>query len=809
MNRDASQTVEFVDTDVGEKVEFKSSSIAMSIPNSQPNLDLNRFLARPTLIQTPTWNGAGIDVGRFNPWTDFLTNSYIENKLKNYALIRGQLHVKVTITANPFTYGALLLSYTPLVDQMTESIETSTGALQNSQKPHIWVWPQDNAGGEMVLPFFWRSNYLNMLTTTDTDRIGELFFEVVTALDTANDVTVPDLTIQVYAWMTDVMLECPTTQAILQGGDEYSQGPVERMGSAVAAVARAAQQLPIIAPFALATEIGAQAVSGIAALFGWSKVLEIENSRSVKNRPTHGMATSDISDAGDKLAIDPKCELTVDPRVVNLSGQDELSMSYILQKEAYIANANWLASDALGAQLFEIPIWPMLMRLVDNTTYQDITMTPMAYFGTMFQYWRGDIILRFRLVASRYHRGRIKITFEPQGEVGAGEYSNVAITKIVDITEECDFEITIPYMQEYPWCKNPFDPADDNSIGYDYGKTGSAAHVDSITNGTVRVQVFTTLTSPQAAPSCHVLAFARGSPSLEMAVPRDIGASNLSLLTLQSGEEIQTNQSHPQRFHVNFGESITSLRQVLCRSSLSHIYKPFSRLASSNFQYVIVIKRQRLPASPGYNSDAYLYSESMLTPTTNARFTFSYMHPINWVSACYAGLRGGVQHTVLYDSPNTFGKIGAVKAARRHGLIGANDATLDTNPIALTAGNGAVQTHVEYAYPLMHSTRGGMGLTSTHSEIMPSLTFEVPDQHQCVLNTTRQSDWLLGSSFDDTRTTHLEYFADIRVDGGNDLLGDLRLYMNIAPDFNLHFFVCTPTVYWFDSDNFGQPKYDP
>ena len=655
VNRDASQTVEFVDTDVGEKVEFKSSSIAMSLPNSQPNLELNRFLARPTLIQTPTWNGAGIDVGRFNPWTDFLTNSYIENKLKNYGLIRGQLHVKVTITANPFTYGALLMSYTPLVDKVTASIETSTGALQNSQKPHIWVWPQDNSGGEIVLPFFWRSNYVNLLTTTDTDRLGELFFEVVTALDTANDATVPDLTIQVYAWMTDVMLECPTTMAILQAGTEYTQGPVERVSSAIAAVANAAQQVPFIAPFALATEIGARAISGIASIFGWSKVLEIENCRSYKNRVTHGMASSDISDAGDKLAINPKCELSVDPRIVNLSGQDELTMSYLLQKEAYIANSNWLASDAVGAQLFEIPIWPMLMRIVDQTTHQDLTMTPMAYFGTMFQYWRGDIVLRFRLVASRFHRGRIKITFEPQGEVGAGEYSNVAITKIIDITEECDFEMTIPYMQEYPWLKNRFDPADSDSIGYDYGKTGSAAHADSITNGTVRVQVFTTLTSPQAAPSCHVLAFARGAPSLEMAVPRDIGANNLSHLELQAGEEIQTNQAHPERFRVNFGESITSLRQVLCRSTLSHNYKPFSLGSTDEDQLVSVIKYQRLPAAPGYNPDAYLYSESLLTPTTNKRFTFTQMHPINWVAPCFAGLRGGVQHTLVSTVPPAAG----------------------------------------------------------------------------------------------------------------------------------------------------------
>ena len=154
-----SQTAQFTETQPGEVMEFNSTKESPNVGASIPQLELNKFLERPTLIQTITWGSGGVSTGRFNPWTDFLTNAYIQNKLENYALFRGDLHIKLVISANPFTYGAALLSYTPIQDYMTDTIATTTGALQNSQNPHVWVWPQNNAGGELVLPFFWKSPF--------------------------------------------------------------------------------------------------------------------------------------------------------------------------------------------------------------------------------------------------------------------------------------------------------------------------------------------------------------------------------------------------------------------------------------------------------------------------------------------------------------------------------------------------------------------------------------------------------------------------------------------------------------------------
>lgn len=799
----ASQTVTFTETQPGEVMEFNSTSTSSDFIDKQ-NLELNKFFERPTLIKTLTWGSGGLSTTRFNPWTDFLTNSYIENKLQNYSLFRGDLHVKLVITANPFTYGCALMSYTPLYDRVTDSIAESTGAIQNSQKPHIFIWPQNNAGGEMTLPFFYNRQYIDVLTTSSVDELGEMCIEQVIALDTANDVAIPTLTIQIYAWCTDVHLSGPTTQLILQAGeDEYKSGPIERIATKVAGISAALTTVPVIEPFAIATGIASTAVAGIASLFGWSKVALLEGAKAMVLRPYRGFVSSETANAIDKYALDQKSELSVDPRIVNLSGQDEMALNYLIQKECYINNSNWLSSDAVGDQLFEFPVWPMLYRSTDNTTHRTLQMSPMSYFGAMFSYWRGDIVFRFRLVASQYHRGRIKITYEPKGEVGAGEYSNVAITKVVDITEENDIEFTVPYMQEYPWCRMDYDPEDALNIGYVYDKTASITHYNGFTNGTIRVQVLTTLSSPQATPSCHIVAFVRGGENLEFAVPHMQTAleRESTHLELQSGEsdgDIVTGQQYDKRYYVNFGEQIVSLRQVLSRSTLSSSYAPLLDMATSSDSALLRYDFSRWPRPPGYDTNAYYVSESILS-SGNKRFSFSLMHPINWVSACYAGLRGGLQLNVLFENAVNEDYIFAKLYRRAYNSIAVNSAIQEGDTVDnLIIYGGTQQAAIENIRSTLVAGTCGVVMAQQYND---TLACELTDQNPYLFNGTRQETWRTGSAFDDSH--RVTYSLQKYVSGAATWKKEVHHHFyNIAPDFNLHFFVCTPTVYW--SSNLGQ-----
>jgi hypothetical protein len=360
-----------------------------------------------------------------------------------------------------------------------------------------------------------------------------------------------------------------------------------------------------------------------------------------------------------------------------------------------------------------------------------------------------------------------------------------------------------------PWLNHTFDPAEvDDSIGYVYDKTGSATHVSAITNGTIRVQVLTTLSSPQAAPSCHIIAYVRGGENLEVAFPVDsVRLSKATThLDLQGGVEdlsdVSTGDLYKHRYLVNFGEQVCSLRQLLSRSSVSQIFTPQMGLTSSSDLDYMIIRHTKFPVPPGYNTGAYLYSESILTPESNERFCFSQMHPINWVSACYAAQRGAVQ--VHYS----FSGAKIDRCARLSRILGSIDANDDKTIGEFNVGvdDGTTQ---QISAETLHGLRlapGTAGQTITHMGNCPVMSAELTDQHQYMFNVTRQENWLRGTSADDT--SEVVYQFEMDTYAGSDINKTLTAtkHMNIAPDFNLHFFVCTPTVYY--SGLLGQAKYE-
>jgi len=65
----------------------------------------------------------------------------------------------------------------------------------------------------------------------------------------------------------------------------------------------------------------------------------------------------------------------------------------------------------------------------------------MAWIANLFTYWRGDIIFRFRIISSQYHRGRFRVTYDSTGSAGTN-ISNTAVNQaacfneVIDITKD-------------------------------------------------------------------------------------------------------------------------------------------------------------------------------------------------------------------------------------------------------------------------------------------------------------------------------------------------------------------------------------
>lgn len=219
--------------------------------------------------------------------------------------------------------------------------------------------------------------------------MGQLTFQNFTILQSANGATGAGVTIQIYAWAENVELSGPTIGLALQSKDEYGTGPISRPASAVAQVARSLKTVPVIGRYATATEIGASAVSKIAKTFGWTNVPVISDAQPLRSVPFPQMASAEIGYPVEKLTLDPKNELTVDPSAAGLPSNDELALSNFLTRESYITSFPWTQSNVSDDILWTTAVTPAMWDM-NNATNGLIAWTPMGLATQLFAHWKED-----------------------------------------------------------------------------------------------------------------------------------------------------------------------------------------------------------------------------------------------------------------------------------------------------------------------------------------------------------------------------------------------------------------------------------
>lgn len=229
-NTQQQQVVTFVDNTPDTQQIFESISDPTFTSDTIPNAELGNFLERPVLIATVRWSeSVPYTESTIDPWNLYFTHTIIKKKIDNYAFINCNLHVKVVVNASPFYYGAMMVSYRPMTnyglpDYTTISVQNDY--MRYSQRPHFWVLPQSNMGGEMQLPFFYNHNWLPLTDTAALSSMGTLRFTEVVDLKNANSVTGQGIDVQVYAWASNIKLAGPTFE--LQSGKKKNKKQQDR-----------------------------------------------------------------------------------------------------------------------------------------------------------------------------------------------------------------------------------------------------------------------------------------------------------------------------------------------------------------------------------------------------------------------------------------------------------------------------------------------------------------------------------------------------------------------------------------------------
>lgn len=535
MNSQPENEIHVTTTFAGEEQHSSNSYTPIEDPSFDANYiadyDIEKFLSRPVLIGTYTMTQGSPGSTSLNVWQLYFNTTQIRKKLDNYFLLNCNLKLKFVINSTPFMYGAVLASYEPLptfsADNVAGGLNGGANVLR-SQRPHLWLYPQTNQGGEMLLPFYYYQEWLDVTLQGNLVGMGTLTLEDVIGLKSASGATSQTVTIQIYAWAENVKLAGPTYSLALQSDEYEINGPVSAAATAATGITDTLGRLPVIGKYFKASSAIITGVGKAASLLGFTNVPVIEPTKAmyIQSQPT--FASSEISFPEHKLTYDPKNELTVDPRVVGLNGIDEMDISNIVQRESYLTNFTWTAANAVNTTLFSLNIRPT-QRVYFNSTY--LSSTPMGHVAQLFEYWRGDIIVRFRFICSQYHRGRVRITWDPNGDViNNNDSTPTSITNIVDIAETTDVEMRIPYMQPTCWSRN----VSNNDVTSVYHNRGYLRNI-GFDNGNLAVKVFTNQTSQVSSADISVLVSVRGAENLEFANPREV-PSAAKFFALQSDE---------------------------------------------------------------------------------------------------------------------------------------------------------------------------------------------------------------------------------------------------------------------------------
>jgi hypothetical protein len=799
----------------------------MNLSNNNDS-DLGNFLSRPTRIGEYTWSVSSPLFERFNPWQLFLNDPRVAEKIANFELYRSKLHVKMVISGTGFHYGRALVSYNPYYgfdEVTTERNFLDVDLIGASQKPHFFLNPTNNSGGQLDLPFFWPQNYLS-LSGTDRNNMGEMTIKSFGVLQHSNEGDDP-VTVTVYAWASDVVLTMPTSlttltarnytpqSGALNSGDEYGKGIISAPASAIAHAAGRLTDVPTIGPYARATEMVAKGVGSLATHWGYSRPPIITDIELMKPSPTGNLSNTDAADAINKLSLDSKQELTIDSRTVGLDGEDQMDIKRFMQRESFLNRFTMNTSARPDALLWNCRVSPMLYE----TRVDEIHPTPMSMMAQVFNKWQGSIKYRFQVVKSNFHKGKILIRWDPRANDANIQY-NTVYSRVIDLAECDDFEITVGWGQSAPFLKcgnmNTTDVLFSDS-------TRLLNDTSSTYNGVLEVAVVNSLVSPSIDSPIQFNVFVSACEDMKLGEVRTDGMSAFGLwptppavgrlapIEEESEEELvpvyrpqsgvvdgaaisgtsegntdaptnpdpiapiaPTGVESDHTMNVFFGESPKSIRELLRRYVLHR--QDIYQVSNSNNAKFIKLRDKGLGLFQGWDPDGVDTEAATKCNITLPTFA-------QWFAPCYAGWRGSTRTKYLFsgdtDTKPVVTRIGFTSSARNTEILSNfTDAATFTKRVtyagsSLTAGGSA----------------------TTNVGINDTIEVEIPYYNADRFSTSRIPTQAVTNGCHSAQVETIMYDRSDTTGPFTSTFGAISSWKSVGEDFTFFFFTGCPIIY--------------
>lgn len=422
---------------------------AVKTPGAQTLID---YLKRPYIMAAGSFTTT--DSGAF--WKVLLgtaVNSLKLAKLQGVFTFRADVVLTLQVNASRFVSGRYILAWLPAGGSYLHINEWWNLHCANlttiSQLPHVEIDIAKQTHVTLRIPFTMPWSH-TQVGSASVGLGGYVFMIPYVALVAGSGGTTAGYT--VWASFENIELGAPTVN---QGGDAstseakaYGTGPITSVLDRVTHAATILGQIPFIGDYAKMVAWLSAEVAEPARKYGFSKPLSQGAPDRVERKVLTYSSNVDQVSGAKPLGLKSDAQV-IQHTGVSRVGLDEMSFDFVKAQYAHFVTFTWSTGSAHGATLLNQAITDQW-----NVAYgKGYTCAPVTMIANYFLRYRGGFKLRFKIVKTEFHRGRLVVAYAPGNWANAFTISTseYLYREVVDMATTNEFEVKVPYLLPDPW----------------------------------------------------------------------------------------------------------------------------------------------------------------------------------------------------------------------------------------------------------------------------------------------------------------------------------------------------------------------
>lgn len=499
----------------------------------------------------------------------------VQKKLAHHRFLKCDVEIELKVNALPTQSGLLFMTCLPLMctgstDQpYVRPEEADTGLAGITGIPGVYLNIEDSSSVKLNIPYIHPFTMFDMKSQYQQTLGSVAVYPIAPLL---GPTTSEKVHFSVYGRLTNVRLfgpcenPTPTLQPSLSSlleceiGKENNGWKVSDIANTVSNVAGALTAVPVIGEVAGAVSWFGRMVGTAAAAIGFSKPNLQAAPNFVMRMATYGLQFVQGYVPSISLGAVQDNEIAND-----LIGEDEMSIAFLARQEAVLESYPLGLDSAANNPdkvLSTFFVTPVNNALVGD---QSVYHTPLSWAASYFQYWRGSLTYRFRFIKTKFHKGRLRVTFEPGNfslTANAPKY-NRCYTTLVDLASTSEVTFTVPYISSKEWLETSLVDVD-----------GTVAWWDNNCTGRVTLSVVNPIIAPESVSRYITIVTSMYSEDMQVANPMANVESTIvssaplgeipEILECEVGETVNPIQVKPDHTISKYtmGESIGNMRLI-------------------------------------------------------------------------------------------------------------------------------------------------------------------------------------------------------------------------------------------------------